>query len=117
MIRVRAAAALLPFLFAACASPLGTRVPETGFAQTTGGVVQVSEPAPVPSEVKAASSFEDEYRDRCNKRGATGVAAESMTSVLESMAALCGASGIEPTGEEQAPDLKDPDEVRARIQF
>lgn len=120
MIRIRAAASLLPVLLASCASPLGTRAPETGFVQAARGLVQVSENSSGACDSETASSFEDGYRDQCSKRGTAGVAAESMTSVLEGIAALCGAnrdSEIEQDGELEASLLADPDEVRALIQF
>lgn len=107
----------LLFLLASCAYPLGTRVPDSEFVQAAEGVLQSSEPDSETSGAEAACSFEDGYRDQCDERGSTGVAAESMTSVLESMAALCGADGTEQASEQQPPGPLNPDEVRAPVQF
>lgn len=83
-------AGALVCLSSSCAYQIGTQVPvNASFAIEARGTAG-SPDGPTAEEL----SFESAYRDQVAENGRAGVAAESVTSVLESMALLCGADTL-----------------------
>lgn len=103
--------ACLTFVFVAvsCAGPLESGA-ESRVLESRDSALDV---APNPDCPNACCSFEGQYRGACEEQGTTGVTADSMTSIVESMAALCGASADAP----EQPDEQHAEEDSEGIEF
>ena len=95
-------------LLTSCAYPLAVEE-RTASLESRSAIPNT---VPNPDCPNPCCSFEGSYRDRCDEQGTTGVTANSMTSIVESMAVLCGASSesVEDakTGEPELEEDSDP---------